>query len=64
MSQKVVTGVDGREWIVSLKIMWTDKSEGFEHEKEGGRRAGVVVSKGRAPEEPGRHSRDGEAEGK
>jgi hypothetical protein len=45
VSQKVVTGVDGREWIVSLKIMWTDKSEGFEHEKEGGRRAviGIIV---------------------
>ncbi len=43
MSQKVVTGVDGREWIVSLKIMWTDKSEGFEHEKEGGRRAVIAI---------------------
>jgi hypothetical protein len=45
VSAKTVTGVDGREWLVSMKIMWSDRSEGFEHEKEGGRRAviGIIV---------------------
>ena len=45
MSARTVTGVDGREWLVSMKIMWSDRSEGFEHEKEGGRWAviGIIV---------------------
>lgn len=45
MSARPVTGVDGREWLVSMKIMWSDRSEHFEHEKEGGRRAviGIIV---------------------
>ena len=45
MSEKTVEGVDGRMWLVNIKIMWSDRSEGFEHEKEGGRKAviGIIV---------------------
>jgi hypothetical protein len=45
VSEKTVTGVDGRVWLVNMKIMWSDRSEGFEHEKEGGRKAviGIIV---------------------
>jgi hypothetical protein len=45
VSEKTVEGVDGRMWLVNIKIMWSDRSEGFEHEKEGGRKAviGIIV---------------------
>jgi hypothetical protein len=43
VSEKTVEGVDGRMWLVNIKIMWSDRSEGFEHEKEGGRKAGIGI---------------------
>ena len=43
---------------------WRADGRLYRAEEEGGRRAGVVELKRQAPEEPGRHSRDGEAEGK
>lgn len=45
MSVKQVSGVDGREWLVSLKIIWVENTEKFEHEKEGGRNAviGMII---------------------
>ncbi|GLZ56179.1 hypothetical protein [Actinomycetospora sp. NBRC 106378] len=43
MAQKMVTGVDGRLWYVTSKIMWSERTEGFEHEKEGGRNAAIII---------------------
>ncbi|MDL5154739.1 hypothetical protein [Actinomycetospora termitidis] len=43
MAQKLVTDVDGRQWFVTLKILWSDHSENFEHEKEGGRNAVIAI---------------------
>ncbi|MEJ2870327.1 hypothetical protein WCD74_21335 [Actinomycetospora sp. OC33-EN08] len=45
MAQKLVEDVDGRQWYVTLTILWSDTSEPFEHEKEGGRNAviGILV---------------------
>ncbi|MFC5062770.1 hypothetical protein [Actinomycetospora atypica] len=43
--KKQVQGVDGREWLVTMTILWTDTTEKFEHEKEGGRNAviGMII---------------------
>ncbi|WP_433800981.1 hypothetical protein [Actinomycetospora sp. CA-084318] len=43
MAQKMVEDVNGRLWYVTSKIIWLERSEGFEHEKEGGRNAAIII---------------------
>jgi hypothetical protein len=45
MATKTITGVDGRTWLVSRSILWSQPATGddFEHDVDGGRGAAFLI---------------------